>query len=173
MTSSPAVCHPLVSCSGMRAYTQTAMSPQGELALSKHISDTTILTPDSSTHRNPHQQGPNARRSPHTARAEGLTPANKFLPRQPSEAQLPFTPGAGPSRHRLPHEIPEAASSDSGEDALVQGYEAWKGVSADDIGAVMRKRAEEGYGLQDVSGSVLPDGDGIADIIDPRQRCRS
>lgn len=45
--------------------------------------------------------------------------------------------------------------AESEADEVVEGYARWRVISGEDVGVVMRKRAQEGYGLGDVGGSFL------------------
>ena len=96
-----------------------------------------------------HRPGPLPTARPN--RAFPSSSSNTLLPHQTSDAQLPLTAAAGPSRRRLPHEIPEFVDAESEVEEVVEGFGRWRAISGEDVGVVMRRRAEAGYGLADVS----------------------
>jgi hypothetical protein len=153
MTHASAVCYFLI----LKLRIQIATNPQGDLALSTDLSNTIILTPSISAvsalpYRDVSQDAAAASRPP--LRYFPPSSSNTLQPYQTLDAQQPLTAASGSSRRRLPHEIPEAEDASSESDEAVEGYRTWRVISGEDIGVVMRKRAEAGYGIRGVSALV-------------------
>lgn len=124
---------------------EIATNPQGDLTVSSTSSNTIMVTP-----------------SPSSISATRPAEAHNTLTRPPPRVFPPSSSNTlqqiesiqgrpGPSRLGVPHDIPESESSEAGAEGVIEGYDKWRNISGEDISVVMRKRAEEGYGLGDVS----------------------
>jgi hypothetical protein len=71
------------------------------------------------------------------------------------------------------HDIPESESSEVGVEEIVEGYDKWRNISGDDISVVMRKRAEEGYGLGNVRYIYRYDESRLIYLAPAKRRDRS
>lgn len=137
---------------------QIAVNAQGELAIAVSTNNARILTPDVTSG------------TTQSGRAQMLFSAGEQtagLQRQLVDSLSPRALAAGSSKQRLPHEIPEAEDSDSDADDVATGSSSWRSVGGADIAVVTRKRAEDDYGLGDVSTHAIFMTDAISLLAMP------
>lgn len=132
---------------------QIASNKQGELVISKTLNSSRILIPAESTVTPAiHRQG----EKPFVPASPIRQNRFQLSPQMDQRAHFSTSPEAvsGPSRHapQIPPAVDEVEAEDEDVDGdLLRGYSAWRQITAEDIGVVMRRRAEDGYGLTDVS----------------------